>query len=420
MIVCLVIFCLLTMKFLLKSDQSILVNNFFSYNICDLPNRRYIVKSIVNVICDENSQKSFQFSMNSSSHICDQFETNLFSRLINDFEVFNKRKIVKEDIQNMSNICPNCHHIQIINNTLYHIPSKTAFDYESRSRSIKMALKFVTELFPNLPDVDLFFNVEDYINLPHHNDVLLNVPILGLAKTTKIKKGLRHENIILMPCFTLWSWPEVRVSKWSDKSNSIFNHGLTLKYQERTSKLFWRGIITWKRHWFANLSTKYPDLIDVKGMEWTKYTNSSILHGTHTYTSLEDHCNYKYLLHQEGNSYSSRIKYLLLCGSTVVYNRIEFWEEYWYHLLQHSKNIFLIQAKDKETIITQTLEYLQQHQQLAQTIGNQGRQLVRTYLNQYSINCYWWKLLNKYANLFRYKPILHSNAVPIDDFFLTN
>ncbi len=37
------------------------------------------------------------------------------------------------------------------------------------------------------------------------------------------------------------------------------------------------------------------------------------------YRTLEEHCNHKYLLHLEGNTFSGRLKYLLLCASPVIY-----------------------------------------------------------------------------------------------------
>jgi len=416
--------CLFIAKSFIKPTQFSLINRISTCDICDLPNREYILKPFFNAICNENPRNKFQFSVNSKSHICDQLypnhlEKGLYSQLLIEMQTFSKRKIVKEDIENMSASCANCHRIQIINNTLYHVPSKTAFEYETRSRSVKTVLKLVTDTFSNFTDMDLFFNVEDTTGLGHFNDVLFNVPVFALTKSKKVKHGLRHENIILMPCFTLWSWPEARAGRWKGKLNSILNAGLRLKFEERTSKAFWRGVFNNEgRTWFHSLSVKYPNLVDVQQNVWSKHDNALPLVGSEAYTTLEDHCKFKYLLHIEGGSYSSRLKYLLLCGSTVIYDRGNHWDEYWYHLLEHNQNVILFEKRGNEDEFKKLHEFLSKNEDKAKEIGNQGRQLVSHYLSENAISCFWWKILDEYGKLIGYKPTLHPDAIPMEDYLL--
>ena len=416
--------CLFIAKSFIQPTQFSLINSISICDICDLPNREYILKPFFNAICNENPRNKFQFSVNSKSHICDQLypnhlEKGLYSQLLIDIQTFSKRKIIKEDIENMSASCANCHRIQIINNTLYHVPSKTAFEYETRSRSVKTVLKLVTDTFSNFTDMDLFFNVEDTTGLGHFNDVLFNVPVFALTKSKKVKHGLRHENIILMPCFTLWSWPEARAGRWKGKLNSILNAGLRLKFEERTPKAFWRGVFNnGGRRWFHSLSAKYPNLVDVQQNVWSKHDNALPLVGSEAYTTLEDHCKFKYLLHIEGGSYSSRLKYLLLCGSTVIYDRGNHWDEYWYHLLEHNQNVILFEKRGNEDEFNKTLDYLRKNEDKAKEIGNQGRQLVSHYLSENAISCFWWKILDEYGKLIGYKPTLHPDAIPMEDYLL--
>ena len=416
--------CLFIAKSFIKPTQFSLINRISTCDICDLPNREYILKPFFNAICNENPRNKFQFSVNSKSHICDQLyphhpEKGLYSQLLTEMQTFSKRKIVKEDIENMSASCANCHRIQIINNTLYHVPSKTAFEYETRSRSVKTVLKLVTDTFSNFTDMDLFFNVEDTTGLGHFNDVLFNVPVFALTKSKKVKHGLRHENIILMPCFTLWSWPEARTGRWKGKLNSILNAGLRLKFEERTSKAFWRGVFNNEgRSWFHSLSVKYPNLVDVQQNTWSGRANAIALTGSEAYTTLEDHCKFKYLLHIEGGSYSSRLKYLLLCGSTVIYDRGNHWDEYWYHLLEHNQNVILFEKRGNEDEFKKLHEFLSKNEDKAKEIGNQGRQLVSHYLSENAISCFWWKILDEYGKLIGYKPTLHPDAIPMEDYLL--
>jgi Glycosyl transferase family 90 len=64
------------------------------------------------------------------------------------------------------------------------------------------------------------------------------------------------------------------------------------------------------------------------------------------YVSLGDHCEFKYLLHLGGHTYSNRLKWLMLCNSTVVVPRDERgWVEFYYDaLLRDGENIVFSDA----------------------------------------------------------------------------
>jgi len=283
-----------------------------------------------------------------------------------------------------------------------------------------MLIKYVVDTFPDIRDVDVFFDVGDNVELPNGlNNVLFNVPIFTLAKSNKFKQGLRPDGRVLMPCFSLWNWPEARAGQWSDRFESILSMGHKLEFSKRVPKLFWRGADNdWKRRWFIEMGKKYPDTIDVSGMDWIRKSGVLSHKGSDNYKTLEQHCSYKYLLHLEGASYSSRIKYLLLCGSTVVFNVIEYWEEYWYHLLENGKNIIFFNGNLNETALNSTLDFLKNNEDRAKDIGARGRQIVQNYLNEHAVGCYWWKLLHEYGKLVGYEPTLHPDAMYIEDFIL--
>ncbi len=50
----------------------------------------------------------------------------------------------------------------------------------------------------------------------------------------------------------------------------------------------------------------------------------------------------RYLLHMRGQTYSARLKYLLACGSAVVFPWLsEEPQEWWYPALQNGTNVLL-------------------------------------------------------------------------------
>jgi len=55
----------------------------------------------------------------------------------------------------------------------------------------------------------------------------------------------------------------------------------------------------------------------------------------------------RHLLHLTGIAYSARLKYLMLCGSAVIFPHRGDWEyrEFWYHMLKNRENV-LYTCKD--------------------------------------------------------------------------
>ncbi len=422
-IVSAIVFYIVVTQTLWLPKWSIISTKILLFNICDLNTRHHSAKPFYNFLC-KNNVNFLEASVRSEKHICDQLypsntEPNLFSRLHSEFQPFKKGIVLINDIKNISVSCRTCHHIQVIGNELYIVPRPAARIMQTRSRSVKMLIKYVLDTFPGIPDLDLFFSIEDVVDLGKDlNNALFNVPIFAIAKSSRIKWGLRPDRVVLMPCFTLWSWPEARAGRWSKKFESILDAGQKVEYENRVPKLFWRGFHFPKRSWFINVAKKHPDTMDVQVNWFTKMKGVIALATTDKFQTLEQHCNYKYLLHLEGHTYSSRLKYLLLCGSTVVYNVMDQWEEYWYHLLENGKNIILFEANGNETALNNTLHFLKHHQDKAKEIGSQGRQIAQHYLSEHAVICYWQKLLHEYAKLLGYKPSLHPDAVHIDDFIL--
>ncbi|CAF1093336.1 unnamed protein product, partial [Adineta ricciae] len=381
------------------SSQTWLQNPSFTFNITQMNECHHVVRPFFRFLCEKNhSLRSVQLSTDSNDHVCYQLysknkHADLFARVQLHFQPFSNRKMLFTDIENLSNSCLSCHHIQIIQNKLYIIPRPNAFNYQTRSRSVKLLIKQMMDTFPNIPDLDLFFHVDDAVELPNGlNDVRFNVPIFAFTKTNKTKRGVRPDAIIPMPCFTLWSWPEVRAGRWTKASQSILNASHSIEYEKRVLKLFWRGVRTWKRTWFLRTAKLYPDTMDLAPVSWQKGTDSLAYKASFSYRTLEDHCNYKYLVHLEGNTYSSRLKYLLLCGSPVIFNPLQAWEEYWYHLLKDRENIMLFEEAGNEAAFNRTLDFLMHNEKRAKEIGRRGQQLVLDYLNEHAVSSYWSKL----------------------------
>jgi len=65
-----------------------------------------------------------------------------------------------------------------------------------------------------------------------------------------------------------------------------------------------------------------------------------------------------------------------------------------------------------------TIEIME-NEERAKQIGRSGLELAQQYLNEQSIVCYLRSLMIEYSKLFSYKPVIHRNAVKIEDLLLS-
>lgn len=78
--------------------------------------------------------------------------------------------------------------------------------------------------------------------------------------------------------------------------------------------------------------------LDVRWKSWDR---------PETLMDVHHFCSWQHLLNLEGHSWSSRLKYLLLCRSTIVMADSP-WVEFWYRALQPDKNCLAVPAVTQE------------------------------------------------------------------------
>eukprot|EP00397_Hematodinium_sp_SG-2012_P039523 GEMP01043165.1.p1 GENE.GEMP01043165.1~~GEMP01043165.1.p1 ORF type:complete len:244 (+),score=23.50 GEMP01043165.1:339-1070(+) len=194
--------------------------------------------------------------------------------------------------------------------------------YQSRHRATLHALYRVSQRF-FLPDSDVIVEVSDGYVQPGY-------PIFRIARPVSDTTG------ILYPDFTFYSWPESICRERSHAYGdllSTFDH--VPAFDKRNATLFWRGGLVGNpvRSVAVKLLKDVPGA-DVNFMTWglVSITGANQAMGC---VGLDDHCQYKYLAFLNGNTYSSRLKYELLCGS-VVFASPPDWVEWWSEQLKPS------------------------------------------------------------------------------------
>ena len=112
-------------------------------------------------------------------------------------------------------------------------------------------------------------------------------------------------------------------------------------------------------------------------------------------------CNYKHLLHVDGNVASSRLASELHVGSTI-FKQASFSSEYFYPLLRPWKHYIPIDRALSD--VPQKLAWATDHPAKARAIAAEGQRFAQAHLHVHSVACYWWQLLSAFAELQDFQP----------------
>ncbi|DBA98170.1 TPA: hypothetical protein ACH3X1_014789 [Trebouxia sp. C0004] len=268
--------------------------------------------------------------------------------------------------------------------------------FQSRNRNVKLALLEVVSQLRDMPDVDLIIATGDLSAADH-----------GHAGPQA--KRLEHTAAVLFPDHTFIDWHEADTVGWQHQHYIMQQSSMRTPWPKKDPKLLFRGSSKTGNRAIAS-SFKATDMVDVKVWDWVRKS------GQQQFVGLPDHCKSKYLLNWPGNSYSARLKYLLLCGSVVVHSD-NGWFEFYYPMLKHGQHFMRTKAIDNLDDITNGLTTLVQHfngnPTQSRLVAEAGQRFATDVLSLQNIREYWHRLLTTYSELQTFKVNLHPDAIPI-------
>lgn len=235
-----------------------------------------------------------------------------------------------------------------------------------------------------LPNIEFAFNTDDII--------FDAVPLWAYARRAE------HSHIWLMPDFGFWSWPETKVGTMREVQMKATSEETVTKntWRNKLPKLLWRGATMGLplRDRLIEI-TKNQTWADVVALDW--HNKESMKNDL---KSMPEHCDYKYLMHTEGNSYSGRLKYLQTCRSVIIAHKMD-WIQHHYPLMSPSgpdQNYIEIDRQfDK---LEETMVFLREHDKQAERIAsNNVRTFRERYLTPAAEACYWRKLIRGWAEV---------------------
>ncbi|TPX30013.1 hypothetical protein SmJEL517_g06296 [Synchytrium microbalum] len=192
---------------------------------------------------------------------------------------------------------------------------------------------------------------------------------------------------------------------------------MVAKNRSKIPKLFCRGApMVEVRRDLIGVSTN-KSWADVKALNWDLVKDSQ--RGKHKDTDLKSpaqHCEYMYLAHTEGWSYSGRLKYLLQCRSIVVMHPLNYIQHF-HHLLngndsspdQNVVQVSLPFGKHLDEAMNSLLSKRETDWE-EKVLSNSWDNLREKYLTPAANNCYWRRQFRAYGALQKFKPSIELKA----------
>ncbi|KAK9862574.1 hypothetical protein WJX84_004996 [Apatococcus fuscideae] len=339
------------------------------------------------------------------------FERDLLSQVALDLLPFNNSDISSGiSLQQVERVYCNFDQggfrLQIVDGRMYVVGERHGL--QTRVRNTKLMLMHLMHSF-DLPDVDIgWISADDGVlefDAGRSDECPEQGPVFVMTKQPQ------HEHCIMYPDFTFWDWEEAYAVPWQDIPKVMEQAADREPWKKRKERLFTRAFNLGE----ARNTLKdnegglgQHELLDARIIDWHADPGS--------FVDLQDHCQYKWLLHTAGNTYSARLKYLLFCKSAVVLPDSP-WQEFFYHMLQPGHNVYRIDALtygNRAYHLPAVADYLQENDAEAERIGAAGAAFARKYLSSQSVEQYYKELIETYAGLMKFKPKVHPDAIPID------
>ncbi|KAB2580669.1 KDEL motif-containing protein 2 [Lasiodiplodia theobromae] len=338
---------------------------------------------------------------------CNAAFPDLFMELDRAQDFFSENKIQYKDIHLSTEAELNDHwngktraefHIMIYNGELIVIDE--AKGEPDRSRGLS-AMASMYRAITAHPDPRSIPNVEFILDL-HDNS--------QPGPEGKIRfTWARHKDnpyMWVIPDFDGWTYPDDAVGSYVQFRNEVAE--IEKPFEEKIPQLSWRGSLG-VNHGLRQALMDASDgksWSDVKAIDWR--TRSNVL-------AMKDFCNYQYVAHTEGNTWSGRLRYLHNCNSVPVIHDLD-WVAHYYPLLQDSgpyQNY--IKVKRDFSDLDEKMEHLIAHPDEAKRIAAQSAQTFRDrYLTPAAEACYWRRMFAKYASVQDFQPRLYDEEIGPD------
>ncbi|TLD35782.1 DUF821 domain-containing protein [Venturia nashicola] len=285
------------------------------------------------------------------------------------------RKITVDDVDISWREAREMVRAMIVDRQLYIIDA----NWEAERRDVPRALAIFFSIqraihaYPDaLPNIEFSVCLGDVASGPED--------IHAIWVLTKLRK---QEEQWIMPDFGYWSWPNENMGEYGEVRREI--RDTEPAWSDKKSLAVWRGapVTNPLRKALIDIS-EGKSWSDIKAIDWA--TQENLL-------TMAEHCQYQYVVHTEGHSYSGRAKYLLNCASVSVTHKLDWIEPHTHLLIPMGPDQNVVVVERDFSDLNEKMSYLIKHPEIAKMIAeNSARTFRDRYLSPAAQACYWRKL----------------------------
>ncbi|XP_065864331.1 uncharacterized protein [Euphorbia lathyris] len=277
--------------------------------------------------------------------------------------------------------------------------------YQTRDVFTVWGILQLLRLYPDgVPDVELLFHCGDR---PDDQSLDATLPPLVFYYSKA-----ETESGILFPDWTFWGWAEVNVKPWESMLQSIVEANKKMKWKDREPYAYWRGNpnVNYLRPSLmqCNVSQKYDWNARLYEQEWDKEAKQGFKN-----SNIADQCKHRYKIYIEGWGWSVSEKYILACDSMVLFMKPKFYDFFTRSLVPMHHFWPISRAQNKCRDIKLAVDWGNNHTHQAQEIGKAGSKFIQENLKMHHVYDYMFHVLNEYAKLQKFEPVIPQGAEEI-------
>ncbi|XP_047158688.1 O-glucosyltransferase rumi homolog [Vigna umbellata] len=261
-------------------------------------------------------------------------------------------------------------------------------------------------LYPGkIPDLELMFQCGDktVVNKKDFQEPQISPPPVFHYC------GNEQSYDIVFPDWTFWGWAELNIRPWETTLHNIQEGNKIVKWKDRIPYAFWKGNpkVSYVRGELGkcNATENHDWNARIYGIQWQ---NEKASHFENA--KLENQCTFRYKIYTEGATWSVSEKYIIACDSMTMFIEPKYYDFFTRNMLP-LQHYWPISIRNMCEEIKYAVDWGNSHLHIAEAIGQRGTNYVVENLKMKFVYDYMFHLLNEYAKLMKFKPIIPTEAV---------
>ncbi|XP_010255430.1 PREDICTED: O-glucosyltransferase rumi homolog [Nelumbo nucifera] len=338
-----------------------------------------------------------KFEQSSSTEVCPEY----FRWIHEDLRVWKETGISKEMVEGAKRSA--FFRLTIVNGTAY--TEKYRNIVEGRDVFTLWGILQLMRRYPGrLPDLDLMFNVGD-------KPVIRSRPKDGAPPPLFHYCGDNWSFDIVFPDWSFWGWPEINIKPWEPLLKDLKEGNERTKWVEREPYAYWKGNPAMSKGRRELVNCNVSDKQDWNGriykQDWIRESQQG-----YKQSNLANQCTHRYKIYIEGIAWSVSQKYILACDSVTLIIKPQYYDFFTRNLVP-LHHYWPMRDEDKCRSMKFAVDWGNNHTQEAQAIGKAASDFIQEELKMDYVYDYVFHLLNEYAKLLTYKPVVPPNAVEL-------